>query len=163
MGDAHAAGAESEWFIRTTRMRRTRQNFSSRRRSPQERHNINQMIFTEQLKHIFRFHSGSPGMPELYLKNHSGFFVLFVPSGRTIINTPITDHPKPPFPSISCALEGLFGTFASQLRILARILDQDEEIPFGARFGPGNLLIVPFFLNSPNFCLIKILCLIQIS
>jgi len=42
-------------------------------------------------------------------------------------------------------------TFAVQLRVLARIKNHDVKNPVGARFWPGNLLIVPFSLNSPDF------------
>lgn len=42
-------------------------------------------------------------------------------------------------------------TFATHLRVLARILHHDEKTPVWACCGPGNLLIVPFFLISPDF------------
>jgi len=78
VGDAHAAGAEPK--------------------AEPPRASLNQMISPEQRNHFFRSHSGSPEMPELYLKNPSRFFVLFVPSGLAIPNTPIIGDPKPPFP-----------------------------------------------------------------
>src|SRR5512137_3105126 len=62
-----------------------------------------------------------------------------------------TDYPKTALLSRSCALVGLRRTFASQLRVLARILFHDEEISIRARYAEKNLLIVPFFLNSPDF------------
>lgn len=37
------------------------------------------------------------------------------------------------------------------MRVLARILDHDEEKQIRARYAEKNLLIVPFFLNSPDF------------
>jgi hypothetical protein len=59
--------------------------------------------------------------------------------------------PKTAPPFVSRVPVGLFGTFASQLRILARIFFQDEENPIGARYAGKNLLIVPFSLNSMDF------------
>jgi len=156
VGDAHSGGGGVRVVHQIHEDEKNSPEFFEAKAEPPRASQDNQMISPEQRKHIFRSHSGSPGMPELYLKNHSGFFVLFVPSKLTIINTPITNHPKPPFPSRSCAPVELFGTFAIYLRVLARILDQEEGIPSGARFGPVNLLIVPFSFEFPGFSVHRI-------
>jgi hypothetical protein len=63
----------------------------------------------------------------------------------------ISLDPKTALPFRSCAPAGLRRTFAVQLRVLARILCHDEETSIRARYAEQNLLIVPFFLNSPDF------------
>ncbi len=66
-------------------------------------------------------------------------------------NTPDTGDPKTAFLFRSCAPGSHRRTFAVQLRVLARILYHDEEISIRARYAEKNLLIVPFFPNSPDF------------
>ena len=80
---------------------------------------------------------------EFIIRKSLRVFSSFTLSGFTI--------QKPPFFSRSCAVARLRRTFASQLRVLARILFHDGEIPIRARYAEKNLLIVPFFLNSPDF------------
>jgi hypothetical protein len=63
----------------------------------------------------------------------------------------ISVDPKTAPPFSFRAPVGLMETFAIQLRVLARILDHDEEISIRARYAEENLLIVPFFPNSPDF------------
>jgi len=64
---------------------------------------------------------------------------------------PVAADPKTALPFVLRAPGGPGRTFASQLRVLARILFHDEEIPIRARYWPGKNVIVPFSLNSPDF------------
>ena len=66
-------------------------------------------------------------------------------------NTSDTGDPKTAFLFRSCAPGSHRRTFAVQLHVLARILYHDEEISIRARYAEKNLLIVPFFPNSPDF------------
>jgi len=88
------------------------------------------------VKHTIRFRPGSPGSEK----------------------SPINGDSKTALLSRSCALVSLRRTSASQLRVLARILYNDEEISIRARYAGKNLFIVPFFLNSPDFWIADRLC-----
>jgi hypothetical protein len=77
--------------------------------------------------------------------------------------SPIPVDPKTALPSRSCAVARLRRTFAVQLRVLARILFHDGEIPVRARYAKKNVLIVPFFLNSPDFWCTAVFGFFQIA
>lgn len=54
-------------------------------------------------------------------------------------------------------------TFTLHLHVLARILSFDVKNPIGTPIRPGNILIVPLFLNSPDFDEIGISAIFKIT